>query len=231
VAESLPPQCGGPPITNWDWAGLAGAESIGGTTWGDYVVVGSFDGTRFTLTRPAVTPEEYDGPPPTGEPDPSLRTPCPEPDGGWQVVDDALATTAALDRTIARARRLPGFAEVWLDQSVNEADPEREPEAMNDPEKLVLNVRVTGDTADARRTLREVWGGALCVSSARRTAAELRAIQRELSGREGLLFSATGWDVVDIGVVHDDGSLQRELDERYGVGVVHVRSALRPYRD
>jgi hypothetical protein len=29
--------------------------------------------------------------------------------------------------------------------------------------------------------------------------------------------------------VHDDGSLQRSLDEKYGVGVVVVTSQLQPY--
>ena len=39
---------------------------------------------------------------------------------------------------------------------------------------LIINVAVTGDTAVAETTLREFWGGPLCVSSARRTYAEVK---------------------------------------------------------
>jgi hypothetical protein len=230
VAASLPPQCSGPTVIGWDWAAVD-AETAAGTTWGNYVVVGTYDGSAFTLTRPAVAVEEYDGPALAGPEEDPLTSPCPPPDGGWRVLDADTTTQESLDRTVRRAQRLPGYAEVWLDQSINHADPNRDPEAMNDPTKLVLNVRVTEDLAGAERRLRETWGGALCVSKARRTATELRAIQQELNGREGMLFSFTGHDVVELGVVHDDGSLQRELDERYGAGVVRVQSALRPYRD
>jgi len=230
VATSLPPQCGGPVITNWDWATAPDAESRAGTTWGDYVVVGTYDGSTFTLTRPPMTQGEYDGPPFTDD-EHDLATPCPEPPGGWRPVEPARATDATLEATIGVAHGLPGFADLWLDQSPNDADPARDPEAMNDPTKLVLNVRVTEDPAGAERRLRETWGGAVCVSQAVRAAAELSRIQSELNEQvTGLLWSSSGRDTVDVGVIFDDGSLQQEMDERYGAGVVRVSSALRPYR-
>ena len=233
VATSLPPQCGGPVITNWDWTDVADADSRAGTTWGEYVVVGTYDGTTFTLTREPMTREEYDGPPLATDDEQDLTTPCPEPSGGWGPVEPGRATDITLETTVGAAHALPGFADLWLDQSPNDADPQRDGEAaMNDPTRLVLNVRVTEDVAGAERRLRETWGGALCVSRAVRTAAELRSIQSELNEQvQGLLWSSFGRDTVDVSVVHDDGSLQQEVDERYGAGVVRVSSVLRPYRD
>lgn len=233
VLESYPPQCGGPRLVGWDWDQVEGEVRASGTTWGDYVVIGTYDGERFTLTRRPVGRDEYDGPRPRPlHGDEELETPCPEPPGGWRPVDPERTTESALQQVARAADRLDGFADLWWDQSVNPAydDPdsaERE-YAMNDPAKLVVNVRVVGDAQAAEAELREVWGGALCVTEARRTREELRDIQQALADTPGLLFSEPGRDVVDIQVVHDDGSLQRRLDERYGAGVVRVRSALTP---
>jgi len=233
VAESYPPQCGGPVITNWDWRSVTGHERASGTRWGEYVVIGTFAEGRFTLTKPAVPREEYDGPRPT-YPEVSLGTPCPVPDGGWQVLDPAATTEASLEEVARTAEQLPGYAGLWLDQSINPAvdrvgeDPEAEL-ALNDPRKLVVNVRVVGDPAAAEAELRRIWGGALCVTRSKRTEAELRTIQEELGQLPWVLSSGVARDRVELQVVHDDGSLQRRLDERYGAGVVQVTSALRPY--
>jgi hypothetical protein len=64
VMESYPPQCSGPPIEGWDWSTVR-AESASGTTWGAYVLTGTYDGTTFTLTEPArpVREEPTLGPP------------------------------------------------------------------------------------------------------------------------------------------------------------------------
>ncbi|MGH2759488.1 MAG: hypothetical protein ACRDKJ_07970, partial [Actinomycetota bacterium] len=56
VAESYPPQCGGPPIVGWDWNDVDGEESAGGTTWTIAYVEGTYDGERFTLTGPPRAP-------------------------------------------------------------------------------------------------------------------------------------------------------------------------------
>ncbi|NYG56883.1 hypothetical protein [Nocardioides perillae] len=50
VAESWPPQCGGPQLVGWDWAGLDGAERQGPVRWGTYLVTGTWDGTALTVT-------------------------------------------------------------------------------------------------------------------------------------------------------------------------------------
>ena len=45
----------------------------------------------------------------------------------------------------------------------------------------------------------------------------------------GLQSASIGRDQVDLQVFYDDGTLQRSLDEKYGVGVVVVTSQLQPY--
>ncbi|WP_139175619.1 hypothetical protein [Nocardioides lianchengensis] len=76
VAESYPPQCGGPAITNWDWTthGQEMFEEQDGTRWGTYSVTGSWDGTAFEVTD-AVPGPLYD--PAPLEPS---ATPTPEQD-------------------------------------------------------------------------------------------------------------------------------------------------------
>src|SRR5205807_430991 len=104
-------------------------------------------------------------------------------------------------------------------------------DSAQDPAGIVVNVRVTGEPDKAARSLRAVWGGSLCVTRAQHGAAELRRIQTAVSHEPGILSSDSGRDAVEISVVHDDGSLQRRVDERYGPGLVRVRSALLPYRE
>jgi len=239
VLESLPPQCGGPDLLGWDWSTLAGSDGRTGVKWGEYVVVGSWDASAetFTLTRPAVPADEYAGPyfQDDDEPGQSWSTPCPEPEGGWRVIDPELTTQASQDRTSRAAFSRADFGELWLDQSINPAlddgfDSEDE-WAMNDPTKLVLNISVTGDIEKAEADLRATWGGALCVSKAQHTERELAAIQAEIAGTPGLLSNGRGRGVVEVGVIWDDGTLQTEYDAKYGTGTVKVWSALQPFDD
>ena len=184
------------------------------------------------MTRPAVPQREAEGVAPVDPNRDPLRTPCPEPTGGWRVLDPSRTTDESMERTFDAARGLAGYAGAWLDQSINPAASRTGNDAadlMNDPEKLIINVAVTGDTAVAEARLREIWGGALCVSSARFTEAELQHVRDEVTSTPGALMLGYGHDRVDLELIHDDGSLQRELDDRYGPGLVVVSSALRPY--
>lgn len=226
VEESYPPQCSGPDIVGWDWAGVEGEETANGTTWGTYQVTGTWDGTRLTLT-------DGPGPPQVEGPDGGvdLSTPCPQPDGGWQVVDEATATDEALAAVTGTARELPGFAGLWLDQSINPASARENPPegAMNDPSRLVLNVRVTDELTGTEAELRRLWGGPLCVSPATRTFAELQAIQAELSGADilGSVIDESA-NVVEVQVIVVDQDLQAEYDARYGRGAVELTGWLQP---
>ncbi len=230
VATSLPPQCGGPRITNWDWSSAPRVADVAGVRYGSYVVIGTYNGTSFTLTRPPVSPQDYTGPRPAPEPEPDFSTPCPAPDGGWHVVDPTKATTEAMDSTLVAAEKLPRYVTSWLDQSINHADAEAEPEKMNDPTKLILNVKVATDPAAAEASLRHTWGGMLCVTEGGRPQAEQQALLAKLDKRPD--FLAGGPDAsgtVRLTVIDDDGTIQRELDTAYGAGAVRVTSALQPY--
>lgn len=226
---SLPPQGGGPAIPNWDWSAVTGHTSLHGTTWGDYEVVGTYDGHEFTLTRMPSTPHNDHR-----DPDDSYPpcTPCPEPAGGWRVLDPSHTSDRHMDRTFRKARRLDGYAGAWLDQSINPAacsDEEDDADLMNDPEKSITNVAVTTDTASAEAKLRRTWGGALCVSLAQHTDSELEAVMEQVLGTPDLLSAGAGRDRVNLEVIYDDGSLQNALDQQYGADLVIVSSALRPF--
>ena len=53
----------------------------------------------------------------------------------------------------------------------------------------------------------------------------------EVVSTPGLLSAGCGHDRVDLEAIYDDGSLQRQFDDRYGPGLVVVASALLPYVD
>lgn len=218
VAESLPPQCEGVPMAGWDWVAHPEHEERSGVRWGSFALTGTFDGTTFTVTD-AVPAALYDAMAP--EPEALPGTPCEPPPGGWGVVDAVKATPEAMDATFTAAARLPGYAGAWLDTS-------RDPSATNDPTKVVVNVAVTRDVAGGEATLRETWGGALCVSEARFTEAELNEISMALQALPGVLTTSAADDVVHAEVLHDDGSLQAWADEEYGDGRVEITSALVP---
>jgi len=72
VAESFPPQCGGPPILDWDWKGQLPDtyQQAAGVIWGEYAVTGRWDGESLTVTR-AVPAAQYQ--PPVDDPTPSTE--------------------------------------------------------------------------------------------------------------------------------------------------------------
>lgn len=59
VAESYPPQCGGPALLGWDWAAHPMHEKQGEVTWGSFHLIGTWDGEAFTVTE-AVPAALYD---------------------------------------------------------------------------------------------------------------------------------------------------------------------------
>jgi len=214
AGESLPPHCRGLDILGWSWDGIE-HDDVAGVKWGVFELVATFDGRRLTLAEP---PQ-----PPTVQrpgPEPDFTTPCPPPPGGWRVVDEAKATDGAYKAAARLADAAPDAAGTWIDQNGG----------TNDPRKLVLNARFTGDLAAHEARLRAVWGGALCVSRAQRSTAELNRLAADLSGEPGVLSAGadllTNQVVAEVYVATD--ARQRELDSRYGVGVVRQRSLLEP---
>jgi hypothetical protein len=217
VMESYPPQCSGPPIDGWTWPDQ-GTEKRSGVTWGSFFVVGTYDRTRFAAEE--VIDEKTAAASFPREPEPDFRSPCPEPPGGWRAPDPDRSTAEDQEKVFAMAQRLPGYAGAWLDDRGSRS---------NDPRTTVVNVQVTGDVDAAEAKLRGVWGGPLCVSLAKHTEKELTRVATEVMSRPGALHASPNRGVVELGMDYDDGTLQRELDERYGTGLVKVHSALRPY--
>jgi hypothetical protein len=221
VAESLPPQCRGVPLVGWDWAKVEGEQTAGDTTWGEYRVVGTYDGQRLTPTEPP-------GPPQYTQDDFKIETPCTEPAGGWARPDPKKMRQADLDRVNLAAQKMPGYAGLWLHNLV---PPRGE---VQDPKDLVVNVAFSGDLAKREAELRKLWGGALCVVQHKRSEAELAAVrtQAEATIREmglGMLDSST--DVVRgrilVGVTAATAEQLAELKAKYGDELV-VTARLRP---
>ena len=79
VAESYPPQCGGPALVGWDWADHKDTfEQQGDVRWGTYLVTGTWDGTSMTATE-AIPGALYDPAMPTETPTPPAATPYSNP--------------------------------------------------------------------------------------------------------------------------------------------------------
>ncbi|MBC2931449.1 hypothetical protein [Nocardioides sp. zg-1228] len=204
VAESYPPQCGGPTLEGFEW-GDVGAEEAGGVTWGQYAVTGTFDGTTFTVTE-ATPAALYD---PMGDVEAGAGGLEPACDDAT-TTDPDKATPEDMDATLAAASALPTYASAWLSNGT-------------------ISVAVTGDAAAAEAELRKTWGGQLCVTTVERTDADLNTISQELQaalGEQLLTSGSTAPDSLDADVVFDDGSIQAWADETYGEGLVTVTSAL-----
>ena len=238
VAESYPPQCSGPALIGWNWDEHEGEfETASGVRWGEFVLTGRYDAQANTFTPTEVrSAADFEWPEATPVEE-RLATPCPEPEGGWRVLDEAKTNGASMEAAFAAARALDGYSAAWMDQPVNPAsssgmtleDAERL-ERLNDPALTIVNVRVIGDVAAAEAELRKVWGGMLCVTKGERTEAELLAMQEEIHAEHRDLLGSASYigEYVEIQVIHDDGGLQGEFDERYGPGAVRVDSVLRP---
>ena len=221
VAESYPPQCGGPDIEGWRWDDLR-SESANGTTWGRYTVTGHLADDVFTLTEPAQPPQ--DDPPAAGDP----ASPCPEPAGGWVPPDPATATPEARDEAIKTARSAGGHGGVWIRWLI----PRHEITEFNsvDPALYVLNVSTTGDVGELERELRAVWGGNLCVVATARTEAELNRIANQLMSLPGATSASAdivkGTASVTVWVATEE--LWRQAARDFGEDAVELDGILEP---
>lgn len=130
--DSLPPQCGGLPVRNWDWAAVEGAESMGGTTWGRWHVAGTFTGDALVLT-------EVPGPP---EPE---RRPDREPAGPLPPV------AAETERALARVQE-----DLRADEA--RAALGTVPYSYTDPQRNVVVAAVWLADGSAERFAKSRWG-------------------------------------------------------------------------
>ena len=204
IAQSAPPQCGGPALEDFDF-GQVGAQEAAGVTWGSDPLAATGDGTTITVSD-AIPAALYDvGPEPAEEP---LAAACGTP----STTDPARATPEDLDATLAAASALPGYATSWLSGDT-------------------VNVAVTQDATGAEELLRGTWGGPLCVTTVEDTEVDLTKVDQELQAALGDQLLTSGSyapDSLDAEVVYDDGSIQDWADATWGEGLVRVSSALLP---
>lgn len=108
VAESYPPQCSGIPLVGWAWEDVDGYESAADATWGTYAVQGTFDGTTFTVTSPAIMLALYD---PMMREDPTNGAPGRGDDQTLTQISDELA--AVMGEEFLAAAPADGW--LWVD--------------------------------------------------------------------------------------------------------------------
>lgn len=213
--------CGEPNVVieGMDWSAL-GVEPLRGTYHAKATLVGVFDGSHFVLTEP---------PGPIRHIEPVVNaldfsSECEPPSGGWAVQDSSLASTEAMDKATAYAQTQAEFAGLWIDRS-NGAP------GSNDPHDAVLNFRFTGALREHEASLREIWGGALCVVPGSHTRQDLEAIERtirsEIEVANSIIHPKLDAVLVQV-VIPTPGYSQLELNERFGEGTVIITSSFRP---
>ena len=196
VAESYPPQCGGPVLLgDFSWEDVT-PERSGTTTWttDPLYAVGTYDpddgeDPSFTLTQAVSV-----------DPPPGYAVPSPQEPGFPQLCEDPYRDgvdgppeQAEQDALGAALEELDGYVTSWVSDGSH-----------------LYNVVVTGEADDAHGRLREVWSGGLCVVQRDLpTQEQLRAAQEALSARfEELRLISSGsggvTGLLDVEVVMTD---------------------------
>lgn len=229
VRTSLPPQCGDVAITNWDWSAVDGEETSGDVIWSEerFHVVGTFDGTSFTLTQPPGPADpRLDSDPYAGDEEPA----CPEPTGGWTGPDPQRGGQERAGAGLATVKEEPTYAGGWLYWP---EEPRTEEDALRF--QPVLTVAFTDDPARYEAQIRGAWGGPLCLTRFEKTERELHRIQREVfddAEELGLRIMSGGADIRNNRVTFDALTVSAEqiaiLEERYGADTIYISAALRP---
>ena len=119
IAESYPPQCGGPALSGWAWADHEGDyEQVDAVRWGEFVVTGAWDGSSLTVSAArAARPGDrsVDDPPhpaPTHDLSPADLADIAEEIGGLGGGDGAYATA---ERVFVDVTYDDGSLQAWAD--------------------------------------------------------------------------------------------------------------------
>lgn len=227
VAESLPPQCGGPVLKgDFAWEDVA-PERSGDVTWtndawwavGIYDPGGGGQGT-FTLHRPV-----------SAEPPPGHAVPIPEDLSFPQLCTDpyvngdpaAAGDLAAQEALASGLEGLDGYVTSWVSDGSS-----------------LYNVVVTSDPDAAFAELRRVWKGGLCVEQRDLpTQDDLLRAQQALTARFSelrLLSASAGGTSGQFGVevvLTDRATVDAVLEavsEWLDPGDVSITGALQPLR-
>lgn len=219
VGDSDPPTCEGPDVLGWAWTGLD-ATSRRGTTYGEFVVTGTWDGASLTLTET---------PPRAGDADRQIDdsvqsqpgTQCASPEDGWPAepwagaADPALAQDQLLYETEQAARAVAGYGGLWLDRQ---------------PDVAIVNISTTGDSTSMTDAVRAVYSGPLCVSRAALAETTRLRMQDDLSGEPNVLYSRpdplTG--TLKVVAMAATTEFQQQCDAEYGPGAVVLIGLLEP---
>ncbi len=214
ILESLPPAgCGGARVHGLDPMTVEGAVRYpnGTVTTSSVRLVGTWDGSALTPTRPPEPAERPAGQPPLDVPGPS----CPEPGGGWPF---DRTDRAGWDRVQAYAHGQPDAGTPRVDDS-----------------QRILTVPFTGDLDRHRAAIARLYDGPVCVERVARSARDLRAVfdraQDDLALRGLIMLSGGGGGssrpYAQVDVVAATPAEQRELEAAYD-GLLRVDSFLVP---
>ena len=122
IAESYPPQCGGPVLLGWRWKDHPEHDRQGRIRWGSFMITGSWDGTRLRAVE-AIPAALYDPmyEEPTTPPDPEPPVPREELERIAEVLQDVLpgvqGTYAAETYVLADVFYDDGSLQAWADET------------------------------------------------------------------------------------------------------------------
>ncbi|MGH9041756.1 MAG: hypothetical protein ACRDZ3_16175, partial [Acidimicrobiia bacterium] len=160
IAASLPPGCGGPDVKGFSWDDVEGEQSMSGTTWGPFHLVGTYDHHVFHLAERPSAPTPLAT---SGARDTSFDSPCPEPAGGWQATDRSRMSEADIEALSSWVLAQPDASAFWLSWL---KDPNAGDQSYRDG---VANLAFTGDLTGREDEARRRWGGPLCITHFSRT--------------------------------------------------------------
>ena len=122
IAESYPPQCGGPVLLGWRWKDHPEHDRQGRIRWGSFMITGSWDGTRLRAVD-AIPAALYDPmyEEPTTPPDPEPPVPREELERIAEELQDVLpgvqGTYAAETYVLADVFYDDGSLQAWADET------------------------------------------------------------------------------------------------------------------
>jgi hypothetical protein len=235
VLDSLPPQCGGLPLHGFAWSQLppTAVHRAGPVTWaGGVHLVGTFDGTTLSLTRPAsLAPAHEVGSGERGAAS-SFETPCAPPAGGWRIVDPTKVGLDDWNALDAYVTGQPDYSTSWIDASSHVQG------ATGQPAGNVFTAAFTGDAATHHRAMAAMWGGAVCVVTRPHSQADLVRVQAQIfsaaarrAGVKALSGGTTvshGRAVLTVTVLVATPQVEAWIRRRAGTVPVHIDGWLAP---
>lgn len=215
LEATYPPRCSGPAVAGWDWDATDREQSAAGITWVEAELTGTWDGTRFTMTRvPAPPPDaptstEHPTPFTPGCTDPDVVDPSHGRDDLPALVIDESGVRAPYDPTKVAALRVSDPAGSW------------------DGRFVATVVVRPGSASSVTASIRDHYLGPLCVAERDQpTIAQLLATQRRIPLGDDQSNPVTeisvdeGDGVVRVTVFVADRSARQQARRRWGP---HVR--------